>query len=124
MTKLNQVYKCGICGNMVEAVHDGGGELVCCGQPMALQVENTVDATREKHVPVKEAVGGKVIVKIGAVEHPMTAEHYIEWVEVITAARAYRKHFTSGEPPFAEFEIKEEIVAVRAYCNLHGLWQS
>lgn len=121
---LNEVYKCLVCGNMVDVVHVGGGDLVCCGQPMILQVENSVDAAIEKHVPIKEIIGDKVLVKIGEVEHPMIAEHYIEWVEVITAARVYRKHFTPGEKPFAEFNIQEEVISVRAYCNLHGLWKN
>jgi superoxide reductase len=124
MIKLNDVYKCSVCGNMVEVIHVGGGQLVCCGQPMNLQEENTVDAAREKHVPVVEIVGDKVLVKIGAEEHPMTAEHYIQWVEVLTAARNYRKFFTPGEKPFAEFKLEEEIISVRAYCNLHGLWRN
>jgi superoxide reductase len=124
MTKINQIYKCNICGNIVEVVHAGAGELVCCGQPMVLQVENTVDAAKEKHIPVKEIIGDKVVVKIGTVEHPMTAEHYIEWVEVVTKARVYRKTFTPGEKPFAEFDIQEEVIEVRAYCNLHGLWKT
>lgn len=121
---LNEIYKCSVCGNIVEVTHVGGGDLVCCGQPMDLQIENSVDAAIEKHVPIKEIIGDKVIAKIGEVEHPMIAEHYIEWVEVVTAARLYRKHFTSGEKPFAEFNIQEEVIAVRAYCNLHGLWKN
>jgi len=124
MISLNQVYKCSICGNITEVVHAGGGDMVCCGQPMILQVENTVDAAVEKHVPVVEMAGDKVLVKIGAIEHPMTAEHYIEWVEVITKARVYRKTFTPGEKPFAEFNAGEEVIEVRAYCNLHGLWRN
>ncbi len=124
MTELNQIYKCNICGNIVAVVHAGAGELVCCGQPMILQIENTVDASLEKHVPIKEIINSKVIVKIGKEEHPMTAEHYIEWVEVLTTARTYRKYFTPGEKPFAEFNIEEEVIAVRAYCNLHGLWKN
>jgi superoxide reductase len=124
MIKLNDVYKCSVCGNMVGVIRAGGGQLVCCGQPMELQKENSTDATQEKHVPVVEIVGDKVIVKIGVVEHPMTAEHRIEWVEVLTAARSYRKHFTPGEKPFAEFKLEEEIISVRAYCNLHGLWRN
>lgn len=121
---LNEVYKCSVCGNMVEVIHVGGGELVCCGKPMVLQVANTVDAAREKHVPVMEIIGDKVIVKIGEVPHPMTEEHHIEWVEVETKARIYRKTFTPGEPAFAEFNIAEEVTEVRAYCNLHGLWSN
>lgn len=132
--KIGEVYKCNICGNIVEVLIVGGGELVCCGAPMELKVENTEDAVKEKpadtkvmadkHIPVVEMVGDKVLVKIGSVEHPMTAEHHIEWVEIITKARVYRKTFTPGEKPFAEFNIGEEVIETRAYCNLHGLWKS
>ncbi len=122
MTKLNDIFKCNICGNIVEVVHAGGGQLVCCDHPMELKKGNTEEAATEKHIPVTEITGEKVIVKIGEVEHPMVAEHYIEWVEVITAARIYRKTFTPGEKPFAVFTVPEEVVEVRAYCNQHGLW--
>ena len=126
MTKLNQVYKCSICGNIVEMVHPGGGTLVCCGEPMTLQVENTVDASLEKHVPVVEAVGDKITVKIGSIEHPMEAAHYIEWIEVITSTRVYRKYLNSGldRKAQADFTVSGEVIEVRAYCNLHGLWKS
>lgn len=122
MTK-NQVYKCALCGNVVEVLHVGGGELVCCGQAMSAVEANATDAAVEKHVPSVESIGDKVLVKIGAVEHPMTEDHFIEWVEVVTAARVYRKTFTPGEKPFAEFIVGEEVTEVRAYCNLHGLWK-
>ena len=123
MTQLNQIYKCLVCGNIVEIIHTGVGQLVCCGQPMELQVEKNEDEGAEKHVPVVESVGDKVLVKIGSVEHPMIAEHYIEWIELITKARTYHKTLTPGEKPFAEFTINEEIVEVRCYCNVHGLWK-
>ncbi|MFA6306990.1 MAG: desulfoferrodoxin [Patescibacteria group bacterium] len=126
MTILNQVYKCGVCGNIVEMTHAGAGELVCCGQPMVLQAENTVDAALEKHVPVRESVGDKVIVKVGSVEHPMEEAHYIEWIEVLTTNRVYRKYLTPelDRQAKAEFTVDGEVIKVRAYCNLHGLWQS
>jgi len=98
--------------------------MVCCGQPMSLVVENSTDAAIEKHIPVVEIIGDKVLVKIGSVDHPMLVEHYIEWVEVLTKARVYRKTFTPGERPFAEFVIQEEVIGARAYCNLHGLWKN
>lgn len=123
MTKLNEIYKCNVCGNIVEVVHTGAGELVCCGQAMELQTEKTKDEGQEKHVPVVEISGDNVLVNIGETEHPMTEEHYIEWVEIITTARVYRKTFTPGEKPFAKFSIAEEVVNVRAYCNVHGLWE-
>ncbi len=126
MTKLNQIYKCNICGNIVEMVHAGEGTLVCCGQPMVLQVENTVDASLEKHVPVKKAVGDKITVQIGSTEHPMEAAHYIEWIEVITTTRVYRKYLNPGleHKAQADFTVSGEVIEVRAYCNLHGLWKS
>ena len=124
MTKLNQVYKCEVCGNMAEVVHEAGGTLVCCGRPMKYMEENTVDAAREKHVPVVEKVEGGVLVKVGSVEHPMLDNHYIEWIEVLTENRVYRKHLKPGEKPEALFNLDEEIVAVREYCNLHGVWKA
>ncbi|NME95796.1 desulfoferrodoxin [Clostridium cochlearium] len=123
MTDLLQVYKCEVCGNIVEVVHKGAGQLVCCNQPMKLMNENTVDAAVEKHVPVIEKIDGGVRVKIGEVEHPMLEEHYIEWIEVLTEDKVYRKHLKPGEKPVAEFKLDEEVVTAREYCNLHGLWK-
>jgi superoxide reductase len=123
MPGLNEVYKCNICGNIVEMVHAGAGEMVCCGQPMAHLKENTVDAAKEKHVPVKEAAGDGVKVKVGSVPHPMEEKHYIEWIEVISGETVYRKHLKPGEAPEAVFPISGECTA-REYCNLHGLWKS
>ncbi len=122
MTQLKQIYKCEICGNMVEVIHASGGTLVCCGQPMTLQVENTVDAAKEKHVPVIEKVKGGVLVKVGAIEHPMLETHYIEWIEVQTANKIYRKYLNPGDKPQALFILEEEVLCVREYCNMHGLW--
>lgn len=126
VTALNQVYKCSVCGNIVEVSHVGGGELVCCGQPMIFQVENTVDASLEKHVPVVTAVGDKVNVKVGAVAHPMDADHYIEFIEVLTTTRIYRKYLKPelDRQAEADFTVEGEVIAVRAYCNLHGLWKN
>lgn len=124
MTQLKQIYKCLVCGNIVEVVHASGGSLVCCGQPMTLQVENTVEAAKEKHIPVVEKVEGGVLVKVGSVEHPMIETHYIEWIEVITANRVYRKHLNPGDKPQAIFLLEEEIICAREYCNMHGLWQA
>lgn len=124
MTKVNQIYKCEICGNIVEMLHAGAGELVCCGQPMALQNENTVDAAKEKHVPVIEKTQGGVLIKVGSVEHPMLDTHYIEWIEIVTNKNVYRKYLNPGEQPQAEFLIDEEILFAREYCNLHRLWKS
>lgn len=123
MTELRQVYKCEKCGNMVEVIHASGGTLVCCGQPMTLKTENTTEAAVEKHIPVVEKLENGVLVKVGSVEHPMLETHYIEWIEVITLNNVYRKYLKPGEKPEAFFNIEEEILSVREYCNLHGLWK-
>lgn len=124
MTQLRQIYKCEICGNIVEVVHQSGGTLVCCGQPMTLLVENTVDAAKEKHVPVIEKVEDGVLVKVGAAQHPMLPEHFIEFIEVHTANKIYRKYLKPGEKPQALFKVDEEILFAREFCNVHGLWKS
>jgi superoxide reductase len=123
MTELNQIYKCNICGNIVEMVHAGAGELVCCGQSMELQKENTVDASPEKHVPVVEKTEKGVKVKVGSVPHPMEEAHYIEWIEIIADGKTYRKLLEPGDSPEAEFCIEAENIVAREYCNLHGLWK-
>ena len=122
MTELKQVYKCEICGNIVEVVHSAGGTLVCCNQPMKVKVENTTEAATEKHIPVIEKVDGGVLVKVGSVEHPMLDNHYIEWIEVHTENNVYRKFLKPGEKPEAFFKLDEEVLFAREYCNLHGLW--
>lgn len=124
MTKVLQVYKCMVCGNIVEVLYSGGGTLVCCNQPMKLMEENTVDAALEKHVPVVERIDDQVHVKVGSVTHPMTEEHYIQWIEVITEDKVYRKDLKPGDIPEAIFHIDGDIISVREYCNLHGLWKS
>ncbi|HHE36702.1 MAG TPA: desulfoferrodoxin [Candidatus Woesearchaeota archaeon] len=125
MTELNQVYKCEVCGNIVEVLHTGIGELVCCGKPMILQKENTTDAAVEKHVPLIDKTEQGIRVKIGSVEHPMEEKHYIEWVELLANGKAYKKFLKPGDKPEAEFciQAEEEEVIARAYCNLHGLWK-
>jgi superoxide reductase len=124
MTEKLQIYKCEVCGNIVEMLHAGAGELVCCGQPMKLYLENTTDAAKEKHVPVIEKTAAGFKVKVGSVAHPMEEKHYIEWIEVIADVQAYRKFLNPGEAPEATFELKAEKVTAREYCNLHGLWKS
>lgn len=124
MTQLNQVYKCPICGNIVEVVHASGGQLVCCGQPMILQKENTVDASKEKHIPVVDKLGNEVLVKVGSVEHPMEEKHYIEWIELETNKCIYRKYLKPGEKPEASFKTSDNVMSARAYCNVHGLWKT
>jgi len=123
MTEKLQVYKCEICGNIVEVLHTGRGELVCCGKPMKLFQENTVDAAKEKHVPVVEKTGEGVTVKVGAVAHPMEEKHYIEWVEILADGKAYRQFLNPGEKPEARFGIQAGNVVAREFCNLHGLWK-
>lgn len=123
MTERLQVYKCEVCGNMVEMLHQGKGELVCCGQPMKLLVENTVDASKEKHVPVIEKTPGGFKVKIGSVPHPMEEKHYIEWIELIADGKAYREFLKPGMLPEAVFCVEAKEVAAREYCNMHGLWK-
>lgn len=123
MTKLNEAYKCTICGNIVEVVHAGGGGLVCCGQPMNLQSENSVDASHEKHVPVVEETENGIKVTIGSIAHPMEDTHYIEWIEVIVDGKSYKHFLRPGDTPEAEFKIAGDNITVRAYCNLHGLWK-
>ncbi len=124
MTKQLQIYKCELCGNIVEVLHEGGGELVCCKQPMKLYDENTVDAAKEKHVPVIEKVANGYMVKVGSVSHPMEEKHFIEWIELIADGAAYRRFLKPGDAPEAMFEISADNVSVREYCNLHGLWKA
>lgn len=119
-----QVYKCNVCGNIVEVLHGGAGELVCCDQPMKLFRENTTDAAQEKHVPVITITPGNVNVKVGSVAHPMQEEHYIEWIEIIADGKVYRQYLNPGESPEANFQITAEKVTAREYCNLHGLWKT
>ena len=123
MAERLEVYKCDLCGNIVEVLHGGGGELVCCGQPMVLLKENTVDAAKEKHVPVVEKIDGGVKVKVGEVAHPMEEKHWIEWVEIIADGKAYRQFLNPGEAPEATFDVKADQVTAREYCNIHGLWK-
>lgn len=108
---------------MVEVIHAGVGELVCCGQPMELLKEKTEEAGQEKHVPVIEKTEKGVKVKVGSVPHPMEEKHYIEWIEVIAGGRAYRKFLNPGDAPEAEFEVSAEKIEAREYCNIHGLWK-
>ena len=119
-----QVYKCNACGNIVEVLHGGEGELVCCGEPMKLMKENTVDAAKEKHVPVIEKTEGGVKVKVGSVAHPMEDKHYIEWIEIIADGEAYRQFLNPGGAPEATFCIEAQSITAREYCNLHGLWKA
>ncbi len=122
---MNKIYKCDVCGNIVELIHEGGGELVCCGQPMDLVKPKEKEEGAEKHLPVVTKADSGVLVNVGEVDHPMEEEHYIEWVEVVTDVGTYRKYLKPGEKPSASFCIREDQTkSVREYCSVHGLWET
>jgi len=123
MPERQQVYKCEVCGNIVEVVHGGKGELVCCGQPMKLFKEGAVDAALEKHVPVIEKIEGGFRVTVGEVPHPMEEKHYIEWIEATSGERVYKRFLKPGDLPEAEFCVDADQITAREYCNVHGLWK-
>lgn len=123
-TETLEVYKCELCGNIVEVIHAAGGTLVCCGEDMSLLQAGEVDAAAEKHVPVIEKIDGGYKVKVGDVAHPMEEAHSIEWVELIADGVAYRQFLNPGDAPEATFMINAEKVSAREYCNLHGLWKA
>ncbi len=125
MTKRHQVYKCNICGNIVEVLHEGAGTLVCCGKDMVLFEEKKEEEGNEKHLPVVKVEGNKVIVEVGSVPHPMEEVHYIEWIEVINGDESKKVFLKPNQEPKAEF-LFENIgeLRVREYCNLHGLWET
>jgi len=124
MAQKKEIYKCQICGNVIEVLHGGAGSLVCCNQPMQLLRENSVEAAVEKHVPVIERSGTSYTVKVGSVAHPMEEKHYIEFIELMTDARVYRAFLDPGKKPEASFEANGAVLGARAYCNLHSLWKS
>ena len=124
MTKLNQIYRCNVCGNIVEMAHTGVGQLVCCGQPMELLEEKIQDDGAEKHVPVIEQIDSGIIVRVGSVEHPMLPEHYIEWIEILFGDKVDRKFLKPGNKPEAIFNVRPEKLVARDYCNVHGLWKA
>ena len=127
MTEQNQVYRCNICGNIVDVLHPGVGKLVCCGQEMQLLEEKTTDSGSEKHVPVVEKTDNGVKVKVGSIPHPMEENHFIEWIEITADGRVYRKMLKPGDKPEAEFEIDLDdinVIGSREYCSIHGLWKA
>lgn len=124
MPERMEVYKCDICGNIVEFLNGGGADLVCCGEEMKLMSENTTDAAVEKHVPALEKKADGWQVNVGSVDHPMTDAHYIEWIELIDNGTVYKEFLSPGDKPAAFFPITADKVTVRAYCNLHGLWKA
>ena len=125
MTKLLEIYKCEVCGNIVEMLHTGVGELVCCGQPMQLMEEKTQDEGMEKHVPVIEKTHIGIKVKVGSTEHPMEENHFIEWIEVIDNGKSCKKFLKPGDKPEAspKAQVSDNPI-IRAYCNVHGLWKA
>lgn len=123
MTERKQIYRCPICGNIVEVVNAGAGTLTCCGQPMIRLNENTSDGAKEKHVPVVERIEGGYKVSVGSVEHPMLDAHYIQWIEISNDSETHRKYLTPNDKPEATFKTDAEDVTAREYCNLHGLWK-
>jgi len=124
MPQKSEVYKCNACGNIVMVLHGGDGDLVCCGENMVLMSENTVDAAKEKHVPIIEKIPGGYEVKVGSVPHPMEEKHYIEWIELVAGGKSYFQYLQPGEAPKAIFMIDAADVSAREYCNLHGLWKA
>lgn len=125
MVEKLQVYKCEVCGNIVEILYAGGGKLVCCDKEMKLFEEKTHDQGNEKHVPVVESTDSDVKVKVGSIAHPMEQDHFIQWIEVMTKEKAYREFLNPGDLPEAEFCVKQDdIIKVRELCNLHGLWKA
>jgi superoxide reductase len=123
MTKRLEVYKCEICGNIIELLHTGRGTLVCCGQEMNLMREQTADQTTEKHVPIIEKIPSGIKAVVGSTLHPMEEKHYIEWIEIITKGGASRKFLKPGDKPESLFKDVEGLEKVREYCNIHGLWE-
>jgi superoxide reductase len=123
MAEKLQIYKCNVCGNIVEVLHGGDGELVCCDEPMELLDEKTSDTGKEKHVPVIERIDGGYKVKVGSVPHPMEEKHYIEWIELLADGKAYRQFLKPGLAPEAIFHIESKSVSAREHCNIHGLWK-
>ncbi len=123
MAERLQIYKCAICGNIVEVINGGDGELVCCGEPMELLDEKTADAATEKHVPVIEKIDGGYKVKVGSVRHPMEEKHFIEWIELLADGKAYRQFLSPGQAPEAVFNVDAASVTAREHCNIHGLWK-
>ncbi|MFH0925645.1 MAG: desulfoferrodoxin [bacterium] len=124
MPKFLQIYKCDMCGNMTEVIHEGWGELVCCGKPMKLFLENIVEAAYEKHIPVIKRLAYSIKINIGNTPHPMEEKHYIEWIEVVADGRSYRQVLKPTDIPEVNFNLKAEHITARAFCNLHGLWKN
>ena len=124
MAEMNGIYKCGVCGNIVQLIESGGGDLSCCGELMSHMKENSVDAAQEKHVPVIEKTDTGYKVSVGSTLHPMQDDHFIGWIELVADGVSFRKYLKPGDEPVAEFCISASEVSAREYCNLHGVWKS
>lgn len=124
MAERFQVYKCELCGNIVEVLYGSDGTLVCCEQDMTLLTENTVDAAKEKHVPVIEKTADGIKVKVGDVAHPMEEKHYIQWIEIIADGKSCFRFLKPGDAPEAVFNVSADKITAREYCNIHGLWKA
>lgn len=125
MTNLRELYVCSICGNVIEVVNTGASALVCCNKPMNILQAGTTDASLEKHVPVIEAVSEGIKVKVGSAAHPMEEKHFIRFIEVLTKQQVLRAELEPGQAPEATFLVAEdEVIEVREYCNIHGLWKT
>jgi len=122
--ELNNIYRCSECGNIVMVSSAGRGKLVCCNKEMILLTENSIEASKEKHIPILEKIDKGIKIKVGSIEHPMEDKHYIEWIEIITSDKIYRKYLKPGEKPEAEFCIRANKFTIREYCSLHGLWKN
>ncbi len=123
MTKKLEIYKCEVCGNIIEVLHEGIGALVCCGQEMKLMKEQTADQTTEKHVPVTEKIPTGIKAVVGSTPHPMEEKHYIEWIQVVTEKGNSRKFLKPGDKPESFFKDVEGLKKIREYCNVHDLWE-
>ena len=123
MTEVRQIYKCNVCGNIVEILHEGVGSIICCNQPMQLQEERTEGEGQEKHVPVMEKSENEITIKVGNNPHPMDEKHYIEWIEAIANGKSCRKSIYPHDKPETRFKIEGDKLEIRAYCNQHGLWK-
>ena len=125
MAKQFEIYKCDLCGNVFEVITAGSGVTSCCGKEMKLLAENTVDASKEKHVPVVQKTPDGIMVNVGSVAHPMDPDHYIQWIEVLAPhGQAYMHLLKPGEKPQAAFPVKPDGLIVREYCNKHGVWKA
>jgi len=124
MSDTKDFYRCSVCGNLVEVINNGGGELVCCGQPMNLLKANTSDGAVEKHVPVAVRNGNQLHVTVGSVAHPMTEAHYIQWICITQGNKTQHVSLQPGQDPAADFVVGDGPITIYEYCNLHGLWKA